>query len=217
MDSQEVSLSNALVDDVRGQPSFSWSVCCELREFWRNAVDDFRAESPSWAGSPSWSRGNLRVSSSSSLYKHFNPSEFKILVLFHRTVFYIKNKDAEKTNASAKNLLDKATTSKKCTNVSTGWSSDASKLPVVTVAAVVGYLMQTGKNVSTLGDESVVQKPLRRGHDLFMKARLCSWRRDTRRCNNRISASKRVIYPESRSPIAHLAAFSSVHVVKSNV
>ena len=49
-----------------------------------------------------------------------------------------------------------------------GWSNDATKLPSVTAATVLGHLMRTGKSCDAVsGEVTVVQKPLRRGHDFF--------------------------------------------------
>lgn len=84
-------------------------------------------------------------------------------------MFYNKNEDAAKTKASAKPRLDKTEQKSAPAFPSTGWSNDASKLPVVTAATVLGHLMRTGKCVSDSGDVAVVQKPLRRGHDFFFE------------------------------------------------
>ena len=102
---------------------------------------------------------------------------FSFFSFFIRAIFYNRNDDAAKTQASAKKGEVGTGSSMTLRRASyqelfpiQGWSSKPSDLPVVTAATVLGHLMRTGKSVCSSDDGSVVnivQKPLRRGHDFF--------------------------------------------------
>ena len=88
-----------------------------------------------------------------------------LLFFLSQSDFYRRNVDAAQTKASASRNAPKPASEP--VFPADGWSSDASKLPLVTAATVLGHLMRTGKHVSGAGNVTVVQKPLRRGNQFF--------------------------------------------------
>ncbi len=160
MDSKEASSSKAVIEDISRQPNLSWTVS-ELREFLKKCGGRLKGRKSELV--------DREVQSSSLSLQGTVIKSFPFIFLCHRAVFYSKNEDAARTKASAKLVEGKTVIAERNspTFPTSGWSCDASKLPVVTAATVLGHLMRTGKHVSESGDVAVVQKPLRRGHDFF--------------------------------------------------
>ena len=174
----DTKLNLESLEEDSGQPNSSWTVS-ELRDFLQRrggrlsgrksdlveryassvaGYDDTRTRRPR-------AREHWLLTTSMDLISFF----------FCRALFYSRNKDAAKTKASTKkeriSVTQAVSVSTRPTFPISGWSSDPSKLPLVTASTVVGHLMRTGKQVSTSGEDvALVQKSLRRGQDFFMVA-----------------------------------------------
>ena len=94
-------------------------------------------------------------------------------IISHRARFYQQNSEATgKGNSFVES-------SNKCNGKSQtgthvwplrGWLNSPERFPIVSSMVLLNHLMRTGKCAPVLKDMVVVQKPLKRGYDLFFEA-----------------------------------------------